>query len=275
MTVYIDLLFSINLIINYLLLLLSSKAVKLHPKRRRILLGALLGAFGAFSIFLPTPNSQALASALDIVYKITLCVLMTACTHGMRQKRVFVRALCSFVLISFACAGVTLSLILTLKPAGATATMNSIYINISPLNLIICVTASYLILKLIERLSSRIKVTNDTYQIKVTYDNNIINCKGLLDTGSSLKDIYNGDPVIVLSPDLLPDNIENLRGYRCIPFQSLGASNGILPAFRPEKCEIEAGGKTITYTNITIAKAQKPFDNGYSAILPTDITAKF
>ena len=275
MTVYIDLLFSINLIINYLLLLLSSKAVKLHPRRRRILLGAAVGASGAFSIFLPVPNSQLFATLLDIAYKITLCVLMTVCTHGIRQKRVFVRALCSFVLISFACAGTTMFLILTLKPSGATVTMNSIYFNISPLTLIVCVSISYLLLKLIERLSSRIKIAGNTYQIKVTVGDSIINCNGLLDTGSAPTDIYTGDPVIVLSPDLITENIENLRGYRCIPFQSLGKGHGILPAFRPDKVEIKLENRVITYESITVARAEKPFDNGYHALLPTDITSRF
>ena len=43
-TVYVDILFAVNLFINYFLLCLTAKVTRIHTKRWRMLAGSALGA---------------------------------------------------------------------------------------------------------------------------------------------------------------------------------------------------------------------------------------
>ena len=274
MTVFVDLLIGTNLIINYSILHLSAKAVKLHPRRRRLLLGAIIGSIGSLSIFLPTPNSALLSTIFDLLIKIVLCISITASVYLPCDRRVFTRATFSFLLMSLALVGTTLALVLTINPIGTIATFNGVYFDISPLTLILFTTISYLILMVIDKMSSRIKTDGGTYTISIELPNTSIQCTALLDTGCDLTDVYTGDPVIVVAPDIIQNPIEQLNGYRCIPFKSLGRQSGMLEAFRPDCVTLDVKGRKIKYEQITVAKSTEPFGNGCGALLPNGILTK-
>ena len=53
MVIYIDVLLALNLFVNYFLLLCSSILMHRQTRRRRLLLGALIGSSFSFLIFLP------------------------------------------------------------------------------------------------------------------------------------------------------------------------------------------------------------------------------
>lgn len=262
------------MIINYFLLILACGTLRLKPRRLRLLLGAAIGAVGSFELLLPAPDTAWLAAVMSVLYKCLLCLIISAAVVGLRQKRVFVRFVCAFLLFSFAFAGVIFSLILVFEPSGVAATAGSVYFDISPLTLIIFTAVSYVILKLIERICSRVRPAKQTGQLTVGIGDTVISCRAALDTGSSLRDVYNGAPVVILTPELLHAPIEQLKGYRCIPFSSLGCESGILKAFRPDFVRLDMGGESIEYDNITVACAEHSLENGFGALLPTDMLTK-
>ena len=55
MTVYADILFATNLVVNYLLLALSTQLVRQNPKRLRLLISAVVGAIGSFEMLFQLP----------------------------------------------------------------------------------------------------------------------------------------------------------------------------------------------------------------------------
>lgn len=274
MTVYIDLLFCLNLIINYFLLMLSAGAVRLKIKRRRLLLGAAIGAIGSFAIFLPEPQSELLGSFISVLLKCLLCAVICVCVCGVRQRRVLMRFGCAFLLMSFALGGAVLALSLVFGQDKILSTPSGVYFDISPIMLILFTAISYVLLKLIERLCSRVKADKIEGNLTVITGGKMLTCRAVLDTGCTLHDVYTGDPVVVIAPDFIDRPIEQMKGYRCLPFCSVGCENGVIKAFRPDKVRISLGSKSADYDNITVAVAEKPFDNGFSALLPSDILMK-
>ena len=55
-TIYIDVLISINLFINYFLLLSVAKILTLKPERKRIILSSFIGSLYSLVILLPSIN---------------------------------------------------------------------------------------------------------------------------------------------------------------------------------------------------------------------------
>ena len=67
--VYVDVLFTLNLFVNYLLLLSGACLLREKAKRWRLLLGAALGAVYSLIIFAPE-----LPNFLSILIKVIFCV---------------------------------------------------------------------------------------------------------------------------------------------------------------------------------------------------------
>ena len=61
--------------------------------------------------------------------------------------------------------------------------------------------------------------------------------KGLIDTGNGLKDPVSGQPVSILDRNVAKELLEEktLDGIRYIPYQTIGKTNGVLPAIQVDR----------------------------------------
>ena len=102
-TVYIDVLFVVNLIINYVLLLASGVLSKVKRKRLRILFGAFIGALYAVLIFFPD-----FSVIYTTISKMLISMVIVGIAFPFYSLRSYIKTLLIFYMVSFGFGGCVL-----------------------------------------------------------------------------------------------------------------------------------------------------------------------
>lgn len=219
MTIYIDLVFFINLIMDFYILSGVKFLLKLQTKLYRIILGSIIGSSSILLLFLKL-------NTLELnIYKILISIIMTYVTFG---KNKFFNKLFYLYIISIIVGG---SLYLINDSLGYKVDSFIFINNGYSINLIILLIISPLIIYLyIKEFLKFKKKINTTYNVIIKIKNKIINIEAFLDTGNKLIDPYFHRPIILLNKKYI-----NLKKHKIIyvPFNSLN-NNGILKCIIPE-----------------------------------------
>lgn len=241
-TIYIDILFCVNFVIDYIILLTVKKFMSLSCKRRRLFLGAAVGGVSSFIILLP-PISSGLSMVVSFL---TACVVVAVSFAPLERIR-FIKTASSFFLISFGYCGAMIAVWILFSPENIVIRNSSVYIAMSPLTLIITTLVCYVILRVIMRITGRGNMGDTDCIVKIKYNNTEISCRGKLDTGNSLKEPFSGDMAIVVKQEIFKDfpELENIelsgempKGIRMIPYSSVGGE-GVMAGFRADNICIE------------------------------------
>ena len=244
-TVYLDSLFALNFIIDYLLLLVSGRVCALPLVRRRIALGALLGglyAVGA-AVF---PDALAMLSA-----KLAAGALMCLAAYG--AGRLLVRLVLSFFAVAAAFAGAVYALGTLRGEGGGTLPFVPVSLPVLLLAFAVC----YALLSLVFRRSG-LRAGRCLLQTQVSLGGREAEFPALSDSGNELIDPLTGRGVLVaelsaLAPlfsqpcaaagdpvalfSVLSETPE-LRGrVRLLPCRG-AAGAAVLPCFTPDMCRV-------------------------------------
>ncbi|MBQ2675930.1 MAG: sigma-E processing peptidase SpoIIGA [Clostridia bacterium] len=282
MVIYIDVLLGLNMFVNYFLLLATGGANRTRPPFIRLLLGALTGAAVSLIIFLPP-----LHFLLDTLFKALWCGVMVLVTFSFKGLRRFLRFYGTFLGMSFSFAGVMLAIWFAFKPQGMAINNFTVYFNVSPVLLILSTVVSYMIIKLVCRFSEKKAANGNIYKLEISMNAHSVCCDALLDTGNSLRDLFSGDPVIVVEYDLIKPLLTKRaqyafsggvsasdyamdEKYRLIPYSAVG-KEGFLPAFRPESVCVRLAGKEFKTNKVMIAVSSGPISSEYKALIGNDI----
>lgn len=219
MTIYVDLVFIINLIMDFYILSGVKFLLKLETKLVRILFGSLIGSLSLFLLFFH------LSIFFLNLLKIIISLLMVLITFG--KYKFFNRLFYLYVVSIF--LGGSIYLIndsLGYKVSGLLFVNNGYSINLIIL-LIISPIIIYLYVKEFFKFKKKL---NTTYNVTIKIKNKEIKLEGFLDTGNKLIDPYFNRPIILLSKKYIV-----LKGNKIIyvPFSSLN-SNGLLKCIIPE-----------------------------------------
>ena len=174
-------------------------------------------------------------------------------TFGIKNKKVFIKALMCFYFFSFAFSGIMFALWCVWKPNGLAINNGIVYFNISPIALIIFTLLSYIIIETIGRVTGKHESTRRWCQLNVSFHGKSSNFKAKIDTANSLREPFSNLPVIVARQNVLesifPES-KNLVGgkafaniqdvaknldlkLRMVPFKTV-SGEGLLPAFKPD-----------------------------------------
>ena len=261
--VYIDVLFIVNLIINYILIWTTAKISKTNTSIVRMLIGAALGALYAVVMFFP-----AFKIYYTVIAKLIFSMLLIAVTFNIEKVKHFLRVLGVFYVVSFTFGGAALGLFYFTNVGayvGALLSNGIIYFNLPWKVLIISTLTAYVIIRITWVVIQRKTAKENMYTLlSIVFDDKSICVNALLDTGNSLYDPISAFPVIVVEfeaiKDLLPQDIQDIFSesnendlsliskvmynsmwasrFRLIPFTSLGKENGMLIGFKPDEVEI-------------------------------------
>lgn len=260
-TVYVDVLVAVNLIIDYFLLLLVTKFLHITVRRRRLLLGALVGAGGSLVILLPS-----LPPAIDLFVKLSLSLPVALAAFGFHGFRAFLRQVLSFFLLSFAFAGILVAVWYFLAPSGLFVKNSVVYFDVPPLLLIGLTLLSYFVLRLLQRVTGRGPLQHTVCQVRLVLAGQERSLQARVDTGSSLKEPFSGLPVVVAEKNALPPPPK--IPARVIPFISVGGE-GLLRAWRAESCTLVFPGGGICRAECYIAYTEQKLSGGeYQALVP-------
>lgn len=271
-TVYVDVLVSVNIIVDYFLLYSSALIAGRKKERIRLCLAALFGGASSLLIFLPT-----IPSAINILFAVGISALMTLIAFGFVSKSAFFRTLIVLYALSSAYSGLMLLLWSIGSARNLSVNNGIVYINLDPALLILSTVIIYAVMSLCScRLRSR-NLHRAACTVSIFGNGSRVDMDGLIDTGNVLTEPFSGLPVIIADRSrlsrILPDFVLHAadgnfntasppHNIRIIPFQSAGGS-GVYIAYRPERTDIDICGKTAANIKAYIALA----DNGCSTAI--------
>ena len=248
--VYIDSVFALNALADYLLVYAAAQLAGARLRRGRFLLAALLGGAYAAAVFLPGLGWLSL-----LPVKLSAGVLMALAAFGGEPR--FLRL--TLLLFAAACgfAGCVLALGLA---AGQRVPMENgvFYTNVDARVLVISAAAAYLVLTVVFRAAARRRGCGGLLvPVTVAFQGRSAALTALCDTGNALRDPVTGRPVLVaaaerlnalwppeLAAELTPEALrapsavmERLAErsgarLRLLPYSAVGVESGLLLAVR-------------------------------------------
>lgn len=268
--IYADVMFVWILIINYLTYFITCKITLQRIGNIKLILWSLISTIILEILYISIIKQGTLI--LTITYVCTYVVLLIIFIRlilGIKQTIEFIR----FFVYSFVGAAILAGIIQIFVQRSI-----SIY-TLSPVVVIIC-----FLIPLIMRLLPTKRFSSDIIHLVSVYTANYqINTKGYIDTGNTLKDIHNGNPVIImdyslLQPILSEDEYSLILKYAdtgCyefisilsidqeklypLPYQTVSNRFSIMPAFKIKKLVIDNDS---TYENLSVGISQYSFSRG-------------
>lgn len=264
--IYADVLVTVNLIVNYLMLR-ASAAISGHSfKAPRFLVSSAIGGLFSFIIFI-----DGISVAVNILIKAALFTIMVLTAFGAKNIKSFFKCCASFALVNFGFAGIMFAICTAVMPNTAIYKNGVVYFDISLLTLTVSAIVCYCILSLISRFTKSKVPQKCVYDIRIYYEEKTVENKALFDSGNTLCECFSGRPVIIAENDFIKplyasDDITAMKNFRLVPFSTI-KSGGALPAFMADKIEINIKGKWIESDEIYVAVTDKKIVSGrYSAL---------
>ena len=253
--IYLDTLFLLNAIIDYLLLLCTAKVAGDPLHRIRYGCGALLGGVYAVAIFFP--NFGFLSQPLCRVAVAVLMVLISfgGASNLLRKTLIFFALSCAFgggVLAISMLGGEQMSL------------QGGVVYSVMDLKMVLLsASACYVVLTIVfRRFGRHTAIGRELVPVKISMDGRQVTLIGLVDTGNTLTDPVSGCPVLVVEGASLggifpegeqlscqelqdpPTTMEKRRGtalahrFRLLPYRAVGIEMGMLLAIRVVRVDI-------------------------------------
>lgn len=232
MTLYLDLIFFLNLFLDLLLLMTVSIILKRNAKLIRIVLGSFIGALSIFALFVSI-------SSLELFFiKFLISIIMVLISFGYKNMRYTVDNIIYLYLVSIILGG----FLYMINDSFAYKNTGLIFFhNGFSINFLIVIVCAPVILTLYIKQSKKLKEKfSKRYEVNITFLNgNKLNLTGFLDTGNNLYDPYKKRPIIVINKEVLKD-----YNPRCIlvPIITVNESS-MLKCFKVKKIIIN--GKKI------------------------------
>ena len=255
MTIYLDVIFLENIVINYIILYVTGIISKVQIKQNRLFLGALIGAIYSVIYYL-----FKLKIYSSFIVKIFLSIVIIYVAFNSNNFKDLLKKVLLFYLTSFVFGGAAIAIIYMVNSQNITI-QNGVLVGSYTLTTVLIgiVVAYFAIIFAFKIIKTKISKKDLTCEIEVTLNNKKIRTIALIDTGNMLKEPITNLPVIVMEHTLLYDffpkeilnNSEEILGgdfskipeniieeyssrLKVIPYSSLGKQNGMLLGVKGE-----------------------------------------
>lgn len=278
--IYVDTLFLLNALVDYLLLLCAARLAGEPLKRLRFALGAVLGGGYAVAIFLP-----GLGFLERPACRLAAAVLMVlAAFWGSRRLG---RQVLIFFALSCAFAGGVLAISM-LGGQGLSLNRGVIYSGMDLKIVLLSAAGCYAVLSLLFQKAVRhTSFTGELKAVRLELEDRTVELTALTDTGNTLTDPVTGQGVMVAEGErLLPlfavsqrpsvqelrdpaGALERLTGagghFRLLPYRAVGVDRGLLLAVRVDRAVVDGED----WGAMVVALSPTPVSDGggYGALL--------
>ncbi len=254
MTIYLDIVFIENLILNYIIIYSVSVILKKPKKYIRIFFGSLIGA-----IYTVVTYFTGITVYSNVIFKFILSIVIVYISFSPQNIKGLWKDLLYFYLITFVFGGVVFGFIYIVRPQDIFLE-NEIGIEVIIVGAIIAFVLVILGFKIIK---NRLRKKEMFCDIRIKINNKMIETKAMIDTGNFLKEPITGKSVIIIEHTLLYEiipkqilnNLEGIIGgdfsnvaeeikneyitrLKLIPFSSLGKQNGMLIGINVDNVEV-------------------------------------
>ena len=238
MKIYIELVFIVNFLLDFIILYGTKKLLKLNKSNKRLLLASIIGSLSTIIIFLKITN------IILIILKILLSLILIIVSFG--KSNIFINTF-YFYLISIIVCGTIYLFDLN----------KNLYFNY----LILIILSPIIIYLLIKELNKHRLNINDKYLVEITISKKKYKLEGFIDTGNRLSSPIKKEPVILVNLKI------NYNKVIYIPYKALN-TEGIIPCIKPDKIMIN--NKQIKNYLVGLATDKFTIDN-VNCILPNKL----
>ena len=280
--IYLDTLFLLNAVMDYLLLLCSARLAGEELHRLRMAAGGVLG--GVYAAAAVLPHMEFL---LHPLCKLASAVLMVVV--GLGKSRRLLRQSVIFFALACAFGGGVLAVAL-LGGTGLSLGGGLIYSGMDVKTVLLSAAGCYVLISLsVSRLGRHTAAEGELVDVRLRLYDREVSFTALVDTGNTLTDPLSGRPVVVAEGErlmgLLPKDIrlteeelaapdgvlERLnqgrwRGrFRLLPYRTVGVSCGLLLAVRADSLFVNGEDRG----NVLVALSPTPVSDGggYGALV--------
>ena len=294
MTIYIDVVFLENLVMNSIILVASGIILKKKMKWIRIILASSLGA-----IYTIIGYMSVLEIYSNLVLKVILSILIIYIAFNPQTVKQLWKDVLIFYLTSFVFGGVAFALIYVVKPQDILM-KNGLFLGTYPLKtvLLAAIVAFIILIAAFAIVKTKFSKKDMFCEVEVELNNKKIKTRAMIDTGNLLKEPITNTPVIVLEhtllyecvPKQILDNLESILGgelvkipeeirneyiskLKLIPFASLGKQNGMLVGIKADSLKIIQDDQEKENKNVIIGIYNKSLTKRgeYRALIGIDL----
>ncbi len=265
MTIYLDIIWLLNFLIDLLLLMLTSFVLKKRTTKKRLVLGALFASMYIFFLFYPGGEFMT-HPIMKGIYSIFIILIAFRFQH----IQSFVQALLMFYFVNFAVGGGLIGLHFFLQVdqsfiQGTFATRGNQFG--SPISWLFVVVGFPLMIfyakNRFDALES-VKIRYDeTMDVHLEIDEEIYEFKGFIDSGNQLTDPFSQKPIMILDMTKLstrlpedfvqlskrkPENLTDIPDHYAgrislVPYRTIGKEQQFLWTIRPDKIIVYDSGE--------------------------------
>ena len=297
MTIYLDVIFLENIVINYIILYVTGLISKSKIKQKKILLGASIGAIYSIIYYL-----FKLKVYSSFIIKIILSIAIIYVVFNSNNFKDLFKLVLLFYLTSFVFGGAAIATIYMVDSQNITI-QNGVLVGSYTIKTILIgiIVAYFTLIFAFKIMKSKLSKKDLICEIRVTLNNKIIKTKALIDTGNLLKEPITNLPVIVMEHTLLFDvipkdilnNTEKVLGgdfskipddikdeysskLKVIPFSSLGKQNGMLLGIKGEDLTVYLKDETKKIEKVIIGIYNKSLTKRgeYRSLLGIEVVGK-
>lgn len=214
MKIYIDLVFLLNVYLDFFILLTTSLILKRNVSLKRIFLGSIVGGFTIILLFFNISNF------LLFIFKFLFSILMILSTFSFKDFKYFINNLFYLYITSIVLGGGLYLLDLELS-------FN---------NIVFVLIFSILILVFYIKEVNKLKYNYNNYlKVEIEYKKNKFNFIGYIDSGNKLSDQYKNRPISLINTDEIKYDYEDLI---LVPYETASGS-GVLKCIKVDKMIID------------------------------------
>lgn len=284
-TVYIDILFLTNLIVDYLLLLVTAEFASRPCRRWKLLCAAALGGLFAVLVFF-----QPLEGWLALPFRLLVCCALCGVAYDRPPPRELFRLALVFLMVTLAFGGVVFALAYLGDGQGLLQVRGGVpYIDLPLGTLLLASCAAYGLLGVVFGAGGA-RRKEAPAQVEVCCGEQVIRVKALRDTGNLLRDPVTMRRVLVLDKQQLwpllaaeeqgclrrlePENATEIfqelgrcgaHKFLLVPYRAVGQPGSLLLALKPDAVTID--GKESREYLIGVSPAPLAMEDGVCGIL--------
>ena len=254
MKIYIDLLFIINILFDFILLLSTSLILRRNARIYRIILGSLVGGLSIFFLFINI-------STITLFFlKIIIAIFMCIVTFNYKNFNYTLKNIIYLYIVSIVLGGIIylLNIEFSYKNNGLVFYHNGLSINII-LILIISPIIMYFYVKEMKLLKN---IYSKQYKVIIYFKDNSVILNGFLDSGNNLLDPYKKRPIVIVNYNKIKKYLRNEKEL-LVPYNTLNNSS-IMKCIKVKKIVVN----DIEYKNILLGFSyEKIYIDGVDCIL--------
>ncbi len=271
MTIYLDIVFTENIIMNYIILFATGIICKEKIKQMRIIISSIIGSIYSVAYYVTEIKLY-----VTILAKILLSIVMIYVAFNAKSPKRMFRTLMIFYLTSFAFGGCAFAVLYYLESENILYGKGNL-IYTYPFKIAIAggIIGFFIINIAFKLVKKRLNIDDMFCNIKIWNDGKEKKVKAMIDTGNLMKDPITNSPVIIIEKnslkDILPEKIldntqkiingqyefsdedfQFMSKFRVLPFSSLGKQNGMLLGFKVNKVQVEVNDEEIVRNDVIV-----------------------